>query len=109
VIEPPLRTVFTGIHLAGPELTPESFRDGLFRYPISGGGPTEPQVSRGDHGVWPEMDLGGGDDMTLIWWDPGATGEDETGNEGQGMYRYAKGGQRYTIGNLPGSVEEAGL
>lgn len=109
VIEPPLRTVFTGIHLAGPELTPESFRDGLFRYPISGGGPTEPQVSRGDHGVWPEMDLGGGDDMTLIWWDPEATGEDETGNEGQGMYRYAKGGQRYTIGNLPGSVEEAGL
>jgi len=25
------------------------------------------------------------------------------------MYRYANGGERYTIGNLPGSPEEAGL
>jgi hypothetical protein len=25
------------------------------------------------------------------------------------MYRYANGGERYTIGNLPDSVEEAGL
>ena len=53
-----LLTVFPGIHLAGPELTPETFRDGLFRYPPSGGGPTEAQISRGDHGVWPDIDLG---------------------------------------------------
>jgi hypothetical protein len=25
------------------------------------------------------------------------------------MYRYANGGERYTIGNLPTSLEEAGL
>jgi hypothetical protein len=109
VLEPPIRTIFTGIHLAGPELTPETFRDGLFRYPISGGGPTEPQISRGDHGVWPDLDWGGVDDVALIWFDPEATGEDEVGNEGTGMYRYANGGQRYTIGNLPASIEEAGL
>jgi hypothetical protein len=109
ILEPPLRTIFTGIHLAGPELTPETFRDGLYRYPISGGGPTEAQTSRGDHGVWPDHDWGGVDDMTLIWWDPTATGEDETGNEGTGMYRYANGGERYTIGNMPTSIEETGL
>jgi Periplasmic binding protein len=109
VLEPPLRTVFNGIHLAGPDLTPESFRDGLYRYPVSGGGPTETQVSRGDHGVWPDLDWGGTDDIALIWWDPAATGEDEVGNEGTGLYRYANGGERYTIGNLPTSVEEAGL
>ncbi len=109
VLEPPLRTVFTGIHLAGPELTPETFRDGLYRYPVSGGGPTNAQTSRGDHGVWPDHDWGGTDDMTLIWWDPEAAGEDETGNEGTGLYRYANGGERYTIGNMPTSVEEAGL
>jgi len=108
ILEPPLRTIFTGIHLAGPELTPETFRDGLYRYPISGGGPTEAQTSRGDHGVWPDHDWGGIDDMTLIWWDPTATGEDETGNEGTGMYRYANGGERYTIGNMP-TFEETGL
>jgi hypothetical protein len=109
VLETPLRTVFTGIHLAGPELTPEAFRDGLFRYPPSGGGPTEPQVSRGDHGFWPDTDWGGTDDAAIIWFDPTAEGEDEVGNEGVGLYRYANGGQRYTLGEFPDSVEQAGL
>jgi len=109
VFEPQLRTMLNGIHLAGPDLNPETFRDSMLRYPISGGGPTEVQVSRGNHGVWDEFDWGGSDDMALIWFDPEVAGEDETGNEGVGMYRYANGGQRYTIGNLPASVEEAGL
>jgi hypothetical protein len=109
VLEPPLRSIFTGIHLAGPELTPETYRDAMFRYPVSGGGPTEAQVSRGEHGVWPELDWGGSDDIALIWFDPEASGEDEVGNEDTGMYRYANGGQRYTLGNLPTSFEEAGL
>lgn len=109
VIDPPLRVLFTGIHMAGPELTPETFRDGLFRYPVSGGGPTSPQYSVGDHDVWPEVDLGGRDDAGILWYDPEATGEDETGAAGNGMYRYADGGQRYTTGNFPTSLEEAGL
>ena len=65
-------------------------------------------MSRGNRDVWPD-DWGGSDDMALIWFDPEATGEDETGNEGVGMYRYANGGERYTIGQLPTSIEEAGL
>jgi ABC-type branched-subunit amino acid transport system substrate-binding protein len=109
VFEPYLRTIFTGVHLAGPELTPETFRDSLLRYPVSGGGPTEVQTSRGEHGVWPEFDWGGSDDVALIWFDPEATGEDEVGNQGTGMYRYANGGERYTLGNLPTSVDEARL
>jgi hypothetical protein len=109
VFEGYVRAMFNGVHLAGPELTPETFRDSMLRYPVSGGGPTEPQVSRGEQGVWPEFDWGGSDDMALIWFDPEATGEDEVGNEGTGMYRYANGGQRYTLDNLPTSVEDAGL
>lgn len=109
IIDSPIRSMFYGIHMAGPELTAETFRDGMFRLPIVGGGPTAPQVSRGDHGVWPELDLGGSDDAALIWWDPEATGEDETGAEGDGMYRYANGGERYTLGEFPESLEEAGL
>jgi ABC-type branched-subunit amino acid transport system substrate-binding protein len=109
ILEPPVRTVFSGIHMAGPELTPETFRDGLLRLPPSGGGPTVPQVSRGEHGVWPEFDWGGIDDVGILWWDPTATGPDEVGAEGTGMYRYANGGERYTIGNLPETPEEAGL
>jgi hypothetical protein len=109
VIEPPIRNLFTGIMLAGPDLNPETFRDALFRYPPSGGGPTEPLNSRGNHDIWPDEDWGGSDDTALIWFDPEATGEDEVGNEGTGMYRYAKMGERYTLGNLPTSFEEAGL
>jgi hypothetical protein len=108
-LEPPLRTMFVGIHLAGPELTPATFRDGLYRYPPSGGGPTEPQISWGDHGVWPDEDLGGVDDSAVIWFDATATGEDEIGQQGRGMYRYADGGRRYTPGDAPRSLEEAGL
>lgn len=109
VLEPPLRTIFNGIHMAGPELTPETFRDGLLRIPPAGGGPTQVHVSRGDHDIWPEFDWGGSDDLALIWWDPEATGEDEVGGEGEGMYRYANGGQRYLLGEMPESIEEAGL
>jgi hypothetical protein len=104
-----LLTVFPGIHLAGPELTPETFRDGLYRYPPSGGGPTQAELSRGDHGIWPDTDFGGTDDATIVWFDPTASGEDEVGNDGTGLYRYADGAQRYTLGNFPDTVEEAGL
>jgi hypothetical protein len=104
-----LLTVFPGIQLAGPELTPETFRDGLLRYPPSGGGPTVPELSRGDHGIWPDTDLGGWDDATIVWFDPTVSGEDEVGNDGLGLYRYANGAQRYTLGNFPDTVDEAGL
>ena len=109
VLEPPLRTIFTGIHLAGPELNPESFRDGLYRYPPSGGGPTEPQISRGEHGFFDDIDLGGVDDGTLIWFDPDAEGPDEVGNQGQGMDRYALGGKRYTFDEETPTLEDSGL
>jgi hypothetical protein len=110
VLELPLRGVFTGIHLAGPGLTPESFRDGMLRYPPTGGGPTRPLESRGEQGVWPEFDYGGGpDQITLMWWDPEAESVDEVGNAGTGSYRFANGGERYQPGELPDSLEAAGL
>ena len=72
-------------------------------------GPRSRSSRGGEHGVWPDFDWGGLDDVGVLWWDPTATGPDEVGSEGTGMYRYANGGERYTIGNLPGSPEEAGL
>jgi hypothetical protein len=110
VLEPGLREVFTGIHLAGAELTPESFRDGLLRYPATGGTATRPLVGRGDQGIWPTFDYGSGpDDVALMWWDPDAETIDEAGNTGVGAYRFADGGERYRPGDLPDSIEEAGL
>jgi len=104
VVYPAPQILYTGIHLAGPRLTPETFRDGLFRYPRTGGGPTTPSVSRGSHGIWPGVDRYGSDDVTVIWWDADATGPSEIGDEGKGMYAYADHGRRYLPGRIPDHV-----
>ena len=44
VIYDPIRILMLGIHMAGPHLTPETFRDGMFAYPPSGGKPTAPAL-----------------------------------------------------------------
>ncbi|HMJ78053.1 MAG TPA: hypothetical protein VK507_18885, partial [Iamia sp.] len=50
VVWPNVQILMLGIHMAGPNLTPETFQGGLFSYPPSGGGPTTPQISFGNHG-----------------------------------------------------------
>lgn len=115
LIYAPLQLLFLGIHMAGPDLRPESFARGLFAYPESGGGITTPHVSFGDHGyftldsgeggectgVEPRPDYLATDDVTEIWWDPEAVGPDEQGNVGEGMWRFANGGRRYLPGEMP--------
>lgn len=95
--------LFIGIHLAGPELTPETFRDGLFSYEPTGGFTTAFGTAYGDI-RWPWPDYSGSDDVTEVWWDAEATGQDETGAEGAGMYRYMNNGQRYLPGELGDST-----
>ena len=94
---------FAVLQAVGPDLTVERFREVLF-----GAGPTPtaltaPSLSYGtaDRGRWDEVDYQGVDDATEIWWDPQATGPDETGTEGQGLYRYVDGGLRYLPGEWP--------
>lgn len=102
VIYPRVSILLLGIHMAGPNLTPETFQGGMFSYPPSGGGPTTPQISYGDHGFFTDPDYLGVDDMTEIWWDPDATGPDEQNkSELPGMWRYANGGIR----TLPGRMQ----
>ena len=36
-----------------------------------------------------------------MWWDPDATGPDEVGRGGSGLYRYADEGTRYLPGKWP--------
>jgi hypothetical protein len=93
---------YTGMHLGGPNVTPETIRDGLFRFPPTGRGSlTSVHVSFGRHGVWSFDDYLANDDATEVWWDGTATGEDEVGNSGLGMYRYVDGGRRYLPGQHP--------
>lgn len=107
VLEAPLGELFLGLHMAGPHLTAKTFEGGMFRYPVSGGGPTNPQVSYGRHGFFPAPDFVGVDDTTEIWWDASATGPDEQGKMGKGMYRYANGGRRYLPGHIPHRPSDA--
>ena len=100
IIVDPL-ALFTGLQLAGPKLTPETFAAGMFRAPILGGTPLSPTTSRGHHGLWPGTDWGGTDDTGIIWWNPTAVGEDEVGNVGKGLYEYTLEGKRYTLDKMP--------
>ena len=106
VLLPGPAQLMLGIHLAGPELTPQTFEQGLFRYPAIGGGKTFGHISWGDD-LWGRTDWNSTDDVAVIWWDAEATGEDETGNEGTGMLRYVDGGTRYLPGEWP--TEPLGL
>lgn len=92
---PQIALFFTGVTMAGPNLTPETFRDGLFAWPPTRQAVTQPSIDYGT-GLWEDYDdYWGIDDMVELWWDPDAEGPDETGAEGRGLYRYVDGGRRY--------------
>ena len=98
VVVPAPNRFFETLQGVGPELTHDTFLDALFAFEEPASGVHSGNASWGDHGRWPELeapDLGGTDDVTKIWWDPDATGQDEIFNEGQGLWMYVDGGARY--------------
>ena len=118
--EPPINTyraidlsvglLMGGIHMAGPDLTAQTYGDGLFRIPPQKWSAIAPLSVRGRDGLWPGygkdyVDLYGTDNLALIWYDPTATGEDEVGNTGTGLYQFADRGQRYGQGQLPAAPQ----
>jgi len=112
VLYAPFFILGTGVSLAGANLTPATFAQGLFSYPVTGGGVTAPTASYGRHGIWDKepwklIDLTEYDDITEIWWDRTATGPDEVGHTAAGMYRYVDGGKRYLPGTQPSTDPKA--
>jgi hypothetical protein len=101
---PALLEAFLGLHMAGPDLTPFTFAGGMFNYPPSGGGATEPRISFGFHGQFPNADYVGADDFTVVWWDANAVGPDEQDKVGKGMWAYVQDGKRYLLGTTPPKV-----
>ncbi len=90
---------YTGVHLAGPNLSPKTFAAGMSKMITTGGTPTLPQRSYGrkraaGFSFW---DTTSYDDMAEIWWDPDAT--DPNGRTG--TYWYVAGGKRYNWGRWP--------
>ena len=92
---------FLGVHLAGPDLTADSYAQAMWSYPLTGGDPTVARLSFGRHGIWTNDDYLGFDDAVEIWWDPHASGQDEIGRAGTGLYRYVDEGRRYLPGTWP--------
>ena len=108
VIYPNLLQLFQGIHMAGPDLTPQTFAGGMFRLLPTGGQPAAPHVSYGERGLFKYAkgaDFVSVDDATLIWWDPNAKGPDEQDTIGTGMYRYVNDGKRYMPGKMPTTLQ----
>lgn len=103
VFAPYAALFFAAIQAVGPNLTPEAFRDTLFALPgtASGLAISQPFLSYGDKGYWPDADHLGVDDATAFWWDPTMSGPDEIRNDGTGMYQFVDGGARYLPGQWP--------
>lgn len=92
----------------GPNLTHEAFRDAIFSADPTPRALTNPSLSWGtpEKGRWNEVDYQGIDDATELWWDPDAVGPDENLEEGQGLYAYVDGGERYLIGEWPDTAPD---
>jgi hypothetical protein len=100
-IIPPIQQLFTGVQLAGADLTPATFTAGLFRAPSVGGGPTSPLEAYGYKGAAPVPSYSSPADYTFLWYDATAKGPDEEGVYGSGLMRYVNGGTRYKAGVVP--------
>jgi hypothetical protein len=96
-----------GFQLAGPKLTPASFRDGEFAQPGTGGAYDHHVTTQGnkvgDLGLgYPEYSFLGPKDFALVWYDPKAPGKGNIlGSSGTGNYVYLDGGKRYTLQTWP--------
>jgi hypothetical protein len=110
---PPVSLFFAGLQAAGPDLTAESFRDGLFSLRTLDQAVTQPTISYGDRGIWDDFadqdvdvpDYYGIDDWVQIWWDPDVEGPDEIFKEGTGLWRFVDGGQRHYPGDFPDELD----
>ena len=93
--------VFLGVHMAGPTLTADSFANGMFKFPPSGGLPGAPLV------YFTRAAPTAVKDFTEVWWDANRSGPDERGEQGTGMMIKVDGGKRYRPGEWPRTKPKA--
>jgi hypothetical protein len=87
--------LFTGIHMAGPNLTHDSWKAGLFAYPATGGTAGLPL----NHST-PELPTSI-KDFAEVYYDVAEFGPDERGDQRNGMMMKTDQGQRYQLGQWP--------
>jgi ABC-type sugar transport system substrate-binding protein len=84
-----------GIHMAGPNLTADTFAKGMYSYPRTGGDVGHPTVQ------FSRSSPTAVEDFIEIWWAADAQGPDERSEQGTGMMMKSDGGKRYAIGQWP--------
>jgi hypothetical protein len=100
----PMYTLYAGVSLAGPKLTPERFQQGLFAMPANGGAATDQVVSYmfgyGRTSGLPYDEYSTvGLDYAVMWWSPTDTGKGKLLlDEGTGRFRYIENAKRYYAG-----------
>jgi hypothetical protein len=103
VIRAAIDLFYRGVHAAGPDLTPQTFQQGMFAQPELGAGKkTVISIGFGTK-KYPLSAWTAFHDITEIWWDPTQCGPDEVSakNSCGGMWRYVHGGKRYLPGQIP--------
>ena len=103
--------LYAGIHMAGPKLTPETYKAGMFSRPAVGGA-AEGQVTSTGRYYGKTGKLGydeylTGGDVAPIWWDTETVGPSVAVNlaDSAGVYQYLDGGKRYIKGQIPSNVK----
>lgn len=90
-----LQQLVGGLQLAGPKLTPDTFYQGMLRWPRR---PPSPRWAVA--GGYSPTDLTLADYVSLVWWDP--IGVDaSTENAPSGAYRHVFEGRRFARGEIP--------
>jgi hypothetical protein len=89
------QALFIGIHMAGPKLSPQTFEQGMYNYPRTGGSAALPTVY--SNRAYPTLIK----DFIEIYYDPNVSGPDERTEQGNGMIMKVDGGKRYAPGQWP--------
>ena len=103
-----VQTLFRGIHMAGPNLTQDTFKQGLFSYPATpdgGGTAARPYVY---YTAGSPTDI---KDFAEVYYDVTQQGPDERSEQGTGMMMKTDNGARYQLGQWPSDdphVKQAG-
>ncbi|MEA3055152.1 MAG: hypothetical protein QOD30_584, partial [Actinomycetota bacterium] len=87
-----IQTLFRGIHMAGPDLTNETFVRGELAYPPTGGQPRAPLVFLTRE--FPTEIK----DWVEVWYKSDEQGPDERDQPGSGMVMKTSGGKRFKLG-----------
>jgi hypothetical protein len=104
--------LFAGIHMAGPKLTPQAFKDGMFARPAVGGIAegmrTNTIRAYGKKGGLPYDEYMVGGDATLAWWDPEKVGPSVSVAvaDAKGNWMFLDGAKRYGRGDIPTRKQE---